>query len=164
MSHFIPCNKTNDATHIAELYFREVARSIVSNWDNRFLSHFWITLWRKLGTKLKYSTTFHPQTDGQTDVTNRTLGTLLRALLKPNAKAWDLLLTHVEFAYNRAPSKATGLSPFKVAYRIDPISPLDLTLRPLDQKPSVDAAARVEEIRKIHELVRSKVEKTNASY
>jgi len=89
-------------------------------------------LWKKLGTKLKYSTTCHPQTDGQTEVTNRTLGTLLRTLIKPHAKAWDLLLPHAEFPYNRAPSKATDISPFKVVYGIDPISPLDHTPRSLD--------------------------------
>ena len=82
-------------------------------------------------------------------------------MIKPHAKAWDALLPHAEFAYNRAPSKATSLSPFKVVYGLDPLSPLDLTPRPMDQKPSADAASRVEEIKKIHELVRSKIEKTN---
>ena len=67
-------------------------------------------------------------------------------MIESDTKAWDLLLPHVEFAYNRAPSKATGLSPFEVVYRIDPISPLNLTPRPLDQKTSVNAVARVEEI------------------
>jgi len=75
-----------------------------------------------------------------------------------------LLLPHAGFTYNSAPGKATSLSPFKVVYGIDPISLLDPTPRPLDKKPSVDTASRVEEIQKIHELVRSIIEKTNASY
>jgi len=76
-------------------------------------------------------------------VTNRTLDTLLRALIKPHTKSWDLFLPHAKFAYNKTPSRATTLSAFKVVYGIDPLSPLDLTLRPLDQTPSTDAAARV---------------------
>nr|KYP32262.1 Retrovirus-related Pol polyprotein from transposon 17.6 [Cajanus cajan] len=46
-------------------------------------------LFDKLGTKLVYSTTCHPQTDGQTEVVNRSLSTLLRVLLKGNKKTWD---------------------------------------------------------------------------
>jgi len=85
--------QTNVTTHIMELFLKEVTRLdgiprfIVSDKDTKFLSHFWIILWKKLGTTLKYSTICHPQTEGQTEVTNRTLGTLLRALIKPCTNA-----------------------------------------------------------------------------
>jgi len=55
-----------------------------------------------MGTQLKFSTTCHPQTDSQTEVTNRILGTLLRVLVKKSIKGWDGLLVHSEFAFNQA--------------------------------------------------------------
>jgi hypothetical protein len=87
MAHFIPCHKTDDASSVAELFFWEIIRlhgilnTIVSDRDPKFLSHFWRSLWNKLGTKLLFSTTCHPQTDGQTKVVNRTLSTMLRVVL-----------------------------------------------------------------------------------
>jgi hypothetical protein len=63
-----------------------VSNTIVSDYDTKFLSHFLRTLWAKLRTKLLFFTTCHPQTDGQTEVVNRTLSTMLKAILKKNIK------------------------------------------------------------------------------
>jgi hypothetical protein len=95
MDHFILCHKTDNASYIADLFFKEIIRlhgvpnTIVSDHDTKFLSHFWRTLWAKLGTKLLFSATCHPQTDHQTKVVNMTLSAMLRAILKKNIKMWE---------------------------------------------------------------------------
>ena len=87
MAHFLPCSKTSNASKIAKLNFDEIVKlyglpkTIVSDRDVRFMSYFWKTLWHLVGTKLKFSTAFHPQTDSQTEVVNHSLGNLLRCLV-----------------------------------------------------------------------------------
>jgi len=74
------------------------------------------------------------------------------------------LLTHVEFTYNKAPYKATGLSPFKAVYGVDPLTSRDLIPRAIESKLSVEVEQRVKEIQALHDKVRAKSEKNNANY
>ena len=165
MSHFIACHKSDDASHIANLFFREIVRlhgvpkTIVSDRDVKFMSYFWKTLWGKLGTKLLFSTTCHPQTDGQTEVVNRTLSQLLRSMIKKNLKEWEDCLPHVEFAYNRAVHSTTELCPFEVVYGFKPITPLDLLPLPIHERVNMEASKRADFVRKIHVKTKELIEK-----
>ena len=107
------------------MHLHGVPRTIVSDRDTKILSYFWKTLWGKLGTKLLFSTTCHPQTDGQTKVVNRTLSTLLRAVQKMNLKLWEESLPHVEFVYNWMVHSTTKFCPFEIVYGFKPTAPID---------------------------------------
>ena len=87
-----------------------------------------------MGTKLLFSTTCHPQTDGQTEVVNRTLSTMLRAILKKNIKMWEDCLPHIEFADNRSLHSTTKMYPFEVVYGLLPRVPIDLMPLPTSEK------------------------------
>jgi len=121
MTHFIPCSKMTDASHVAHLFFREIVRlhglpkSIVFDRDVRFTNYFWQTLWKKVCT-LKFFTTYHPQTDGQTEVVNCNLSDLLRCLVGLGERMTTLneVLSLTEFAYNSSINRSTRLSPFEI--------------------------------------------------
>jgi hypothetical protein len=118
MEHFIPSQKTSDATHVANLFFKEVVRlhglprSIVSDKDTKFVGHFWRTLWKNMGTYLSFISSYHPQTDGNTEVVNKSFGNLLRSLVTEHHSQWDQILPQTEFAYNDSPNRSTGKIPF----------------------------------------------------
>ncbi|KAK1630852.1 hypothetical protein QYE76_005167 [Lolium multiflorum] len=153
----ITCNKSKSKLK------PHVPKTIVSDRDVKFMSYFWKTLWGKLGTKLLFSTTCHPQTDGQTEVVNRTLSQLLRSMIKKNLKEWEECLPHVEFAYNRAVHSTTELCPFEVVYGFKPITPLDLLPLPIHERVNMEASKRADFVRKIHVKTKELIEKKGKS-
>jgi len=107
---------------------RGIPISIVSDQDTRFTSAFWRTLCVQLGIKLRMSTAYHPQSDGQAEKANATLETFLKAYIAqlPLPEQWSQLLPLAEFTYNAARHKAIGMSPFEADIGYIPQLPLDL--------------------------------------
>ncbi|KAG8481073.1 hypothetical protein CXB51_025807 [Gossypium anomalum] len=138
--------------------------TIVSDRDAKFLSHLWRTLWSMLGTKLLFSMTCHPQTDGQTEVVNRVISTLLRAIVRKNLKSWEECLPHIEFAYNQTVHSATKFSPFEIVYGFNPLSPLDLIPLPNDQIINIDAKKKADYVKQLHQKVKANIEARTEQY
>ena len=106
-AHFVPIKSNRTASHLAKLYVKEIVRlhgvpsSIVSDRDPLFTSHFWKSLQQALGTKLNFSTAYHPQSDGQTERVNRILEDLLRICIFDFGGCWEDHLPLVEFSFER---------------------------------------------------------------
>jgi hypothetical protein len=170
MAHFLPCAKTYDAFKVASLFFFEVVRlhglpkTIVFNRDVKFVSYFWKTLWAKMGTKLQFSSAFHPQTDGQTEAVNHNLGNLLRCLVTDHPPSWDLLLPHTEFAYNNSANRSTGLCPFEIVTGSKPRIHLDIAPLPHPTQSSEAALDFSRHIQQLHDEVRRKLTLSAQSY
>jgi translation initiation factor IF-1 len=111
-----------------------------------------------------FSTTYHHQTDGQTEVVNHTLSTILRAVLKSNLKLWEKYLPHIEFAYNRSVHSTMKVSPFQVVYGFNPHAPIDLLPLPPSETTYFDASQLFKFIIKMHETTKLNIEKMNEKY
>jgi hypothetical protein len=129
-AHFLPIKITDSMEKLAELYVREVVRlhgvpiSIVSDRDPRFTSKFWKKLHEALGTKLNFSTAYHPQSDGQSERTIQTLEDMLRLCVLDFKGSWIRYLPLVEFAYNNSFQATIGMAPYEALYGRKCRSPL----------------------------------------
>ena len=96
--HFVPINHPYTAAQVAEVFTKEIFRlhgmpkTIVSGQDRVFISNFWEHFFNLQGTKLCWSSAYHPQSDGQSEVLNRTLEHYLRCFVSDRPDSWvDLL-------------------------------------------------------------------------
>nr|GEU87203.1 putative reverse transcriptase domain-containing protein [Tanacetum cinerariifolium] len=121
-AHFLLMRKDYKMDRLARLYLNEiVARHgvpilIISDRDSRFTSRFWQSMQEALGTRLDMSTTYHPQTDGQSERTIQTLKDILRACVLDFRGSWDVHLLLVEFSYNNSYHSSVRCAPFKALY------------------------------------------------
>ena len=130
IAHFISLKTGFTMEKLAQVYVEEIVRlhgvplTIVSDRDPRFVSRFWKSLHEALGTKLQFSTAFHPQTDGQSERTIQTLEDMLRAGTLDFGGKWDRHLPLVEFAYNNSYQATIGMPPYEALYGRKCRSPL----------------------------------------
>ena len=121
-AHFLLVKVTYSTDKYAKLYVAKIIKlhgvpvSIVSDRDPKFTSQFWVSLQTALGTSLKFSTAFHPQTDGQSERTIHILEDMRRGCVIDFRGAWDDYLPLVEFAYNNSFQSSIGMAPYEALY------------------------------------------------
>ncbi|WVZ70748.1 hypothetical protein U9M48_019391 [Paspalum notatum var. saurae] len=122
VAHFIPVNTTYSSAKLAELYISRIVclhgvpERIISDRGSQFTSRFWEQLHDSLDTKLRFSTAYHPQTNGQTERTNQILEDMLRACAIQYGTSWDKCLPYAEFFYNNSYQASLKKSPFEALY------------------------------------------------
>ena len=117
MVHPIPSRTNYNARQLAELMFEEIyklhglPKNIISDRDVLFTSTSWGHLHKLLGTKLRMSSAYYPQTDDSTERANRTVTQMLRQCINEKQTDWVAKLPAIEFAINSARSESTGFAP-----------------------------------------------------
>ncbi|CAI7900986.1 unnamed protein product [Closterium sp. NIES-53] len=164
MAHFAPCRTTITAKETARLFIPTVVQlhripsAIISDRDPKFTSKFWKEKWAQYGTKLQFSSAYHPQTDGQTERTNQTMDQLIRINCSDPAR-WEDSLAMLEFAFNNAPSSTTNHSPFFLNYGMDPMVPTTTTL----ENPVPRSQTFVTELQEVCKKAANAIRKANTT-
>ncbi|GKE98354.1 putative reverse transcriptase domain-containing protein [Tanacetum coccineum] len=120
--YFFPIREDDTLEKLTRQYLKEIVSrhgvpvSIISDRDRKFTSHFWKSLNKALGTRLDMSTSYHPETDGQSERTIQTLEDMLRAYVLDFGKDWDRHLPLVEFSYNKSYHTIIKAAPFEALY------------------------------------------------
>lgn len=164
---FIPTHTTLTAAGLADLIFDRLIcehgypRSIVSDRGSKFTSDLWRGVTAVLDISLRLSTSFHPQTDGQTERVNQVLEQYLRVFCTYKQDNWSTLLQRAAFSYNNAPHATTLVSPFFANYGFAPRFLPDS----FDFGDSSDhVVEKVSALADVHDLCRQNIDIANADY
>ncbi len=173
MAHFIPTKDEATAQEMGRLFFSHIfkhhglLKDIVSDRDPKFISKFWWALWKRMGSELKMSTSFHPQTDGQTERVNLVIQQFLRNYVAVDQQDWVDHLELAEFCYN-SKHYATGSTPFQMVTGKSTIVPMTWATQ---GQPSNDASEEVpmvtqldEERKHLWDLAKANLEKAHKRY
>jgi hypothetical protein len=165
MVHYTATTTSVTAVQLADIFFRDVVRhhgvptSLISDRDPRFTSNFWRALWSLLGTRLRMSTAYHPQSDGQTERANRTLEETLRAYVNERIDDWDEHLVSAEIAVNNSVQESTGFTPFYLNSGQHPHFPLSHALAGLQASKNPAAADYIQQLSSDLTLVQQNLSK-----
>ena len=119
---FIPVKSTDKTDDIAKIFMKEIfklhglPKAIVSNRDVKFTSILWKGLFVDLSTRLNFSTSYHPQTDGQMERVNQVLEDMLCMYVMDKPSKWEDYLDLVYFSYNNGQQASLGMSPYEALY------------------------------------------------
>jgi hypothetical protein len=127
-AHFVGISSKSKASQVVDSYVKNIfklhgfPKVIVSDRDPKFTSNFWKELFHQVGTSLTMSTSYHPQTDGQTEVVNKFLEGYLRNFVNDRQTQWINWLHLAEWWYNSTYHTSTKMSPFEALYGYPPPS------------------------------------------
>ena len=122
VAHFLPIKESITAAQLAELYTSRIVslhgipQLISSDRGSIFTSKFWDSFQKAMGTNIRFSTDFHPQTSGQVEQVNQILEDMLRACVISFGMKWEDCLPYAEFLYNNSFQASSGKAPFEILY------------------------------------------------
>jgi hypothetical protein len=154
--HFTPLKHPYTAAQVAQTFFEVIFKlhgipsSIVWDRDPVFTGIFWHELFRLHGTKFNFSSAYHPQTNSQTEVVNRTIEMYLRCFTSSSPKQWAKWLPWVEYCYNTGYHSATKRTPFQIVYGRPPPSMLPYV-------PGTTKSAAVEDTLRVRDEISQEV-------
>jgi transposase InsO family protein len=168
--HLVPVTMKSSAEDCARLFIQHVwqhhgfPKKLISDRDPRFTSAFWKAFCTHVGMDPKYSSAFHPQTDGQTERANRVIEEVLRHFIDGQHRNWEELLPMVAFAMNNAKSASTGETPFMLNHGAHPNTPISIAVPTHSPLPVLGAVFKdmQDTLTRVQDLLRSAQDRQKA--